>query len=97
MRKYFEIWKTIGDIAEDFGVDYPCAAAWVWRGEVPKSYDAKFVQAALQRGFLVTRCNLDEWHDAHAKHRKQLKSNGDGEAVIECPKLTVLETTKAAE
>ncbi|MBR9651894.1 hypothetical protein [Thalassovita aquimarina] len=86
MSKYFGIWQSVIDIANDYGANYVTAAAWTQRGEIPRTHDFTTLRVIKARGFTTTPEELDRWHNAHKDFRAKLR-NGSPEGDIVYPAL----------
>lgn len=84
MSKYFGYWPTVGDLAEDFGVEYVIAGSWIIRGEIPAKYDLKILTMASKRGYSVSHVALQAWHDECSERRHAIR---EGKVVCSSSKV----------
>lgn len=50
MKRIFDIWPTLKEMAADLGKPYPTVAAWHARKSIPAKYDAQIINKAKSRG-----------------------------------------------
>ncbi|EBA18375.1 hypothetical protein RSK20926_11669 [Roseobacter sp. SK209-2-6] len=73
MSKFFQLWSSIGEIEREMGGTYSACAAWVHRGEIPRSFDLKLLEALKRRGISLDLAELHLWHDKHAERKKAIR------------------------
>lgn len=54
MKRIFEIWPSLSDMAEEMAKPYPTVAAWKQRNSIPAKYDHELVRCAKARGVHLT-------------------------------------------
>ena len=73
MKRIFNIWPTLKEMAADLGKPYPTVAAWHLRQSIPAKYDAEIVRVAKQRGAEIS-------FEALARERAGQTSEGGAQA-----------------
>ncbi|WP_321832291.1 hypothetical protein [Thalassovita sp.] len=75
-KRYFELWATIGEIENAYGVNYVTAWSWCRRGEIPRAYDLLTTKFARAQGLRVSAKSLDLWHRQHKQRRVECRKLG---------------------